>query len=378
MIKYISILILLLAGVLKAQTLEQKLLLCGNDMVNGGGFSFYYQLKGSNLSLSNTLAFLNVDLVYDSTAIRFTAGSEWYSQISDSNGYKSYIQSNESDSGVYRAVRISIVSPEVNSDGTNTKSGYNIEDTYRNLLKVNFIILDNTKKVNILIINETNQIGLFANKGNNPNTFDMTDVKLSAPVMLYDVPLPVQLTEFKAAAEKRDVNLKWKTTFEQNNFGFEIERKPAGGDFAKVGFIQGNNKNSSYSFKDKKLNNGKYSYRLKQIDNNGNYEYFSLSGEITIGVPQQYTLSQNYPNPFNPSTKIDIELPSDSRISIKVYDMLGREVKMLVNNEYLQAGYHTVELNSSTMSSGTYFYRMNATDVSGKNMNLVKKMTVVK
>jgi hypothetical protein len=378
MIKYTIILVLLLAGVIKAQTLEQKLLIGDNDMVNGGRFSFYYQLKGSNLPASNTLAFLNVDMIYDSSAIRFIGGSEWYTQISDSNGYKSFIQSNEGDPGITRALRISIVSPDVNSDGKNTKPGYDIENTYRNLLKINFIILDNTKTVNILIKNETNQIGLFANKGNNPNTFDMTDVKLSSPVMLNDIPLPIQLAEFKAAATGRDVNLVWKTSFEQNNFGFDIERKSRDGDYTKVGFIQGNNKNSSYSFKDKKLNNGKYSYRLKQIDNNGNYEYFSLNAEITIGLPQHFNLSQNYPNPFNPSTKIDFELPSDSRISIQLYDMLGREVKTLVNNENLQAGYHTIELNSSTMSSGTYFYRMNATDASGKNMNLVKKMTVVK
>ncbi|MDQ3019516.1 MAG: hypothetical protein M3R36_02945 [Bacteroidota bacterium] len=73
-----------------------------------------------------------------------------------------------------------------------------------------------------------------------------------------------------------------------------------------------------------------------QIDLNGNFEYFNLSNEIGIGVPTKYALSQNYPNPFNPATKISYDLPVDGKVSLKIFDMTGREVATLVNMFRLQ------------------------------------------
>lgn len=376
--KIFTIILLLIAGAVHSQAIDQKLLLCTNSQTNGGEFSFYYQIKGSNLPTARTLASLNVDLIYDSTLLRFDCGCDWYNNVTSSYGYESYVQSNNSENGIYKAVRISIISPYVNNDGKNLMPGYDLEDTYRNIIKIKFIILDNSKKVNISIKSETNQIGLFVNMGNNPNTFEMIDTKLSSPILLNDIPLPIRLAEFKGNVSGRDVNLIWKTSFEENNHGFEIERKSSDGEFSKIGFIEGNNKSSSYSFIDRKLNNGKFTYRLKQIDNNGNYEYFNLDNDIVVGLPHKYNLSQNYPNPFNPSSKIDFELPKDCRVNILIYDMLGREVNALVNNESMQAGYHTVEINASKFASGTYFYKMHTSEVTGNQQDIVKKMTVVK
>ena len=189
--------------------------------------------------------------------------------------------------------------------------------------------------------------------------------------------VPVKLASFTASTfDKRDVRLTWTTAQELNNSGFDIERKTLEGQYSKVGFISGKgttNSPTTYTFEDKKLNSGKYNYRLKQIDYNGNYEYFELSSSIEIGLPTKYDLSQNYPNPFNPSTKIDYDLPFDSHVSLKIYDMTGREVMSVINNEAQQAGFYTIQLNASNLASGTYFFRLVANDnIFTKRMVLLK------
>ncbi|MFA7361609.1 MAG: T9SS type A sorting domain-containing protein [Candidatus Kapaibacterium sp.] len=193
-----------------------------------------------------------------------------------------------------------------------------------------------------------------------------------------DSPMPVALSSFNSNITGRNVKLSWVTETELNNAGFEVERAEVGSqksEFSKIGYIQGNgtkNTSTSYSFEDKNLNTGKYKYRLKQIDHNGNYEYFELNGEVEVGVPKKFDLSQNYPNPFNPVTKINFDLPENGLVNIRLYDMLGREVAVIVN-EVRNAGYHTVQFDASKLSSGIYFYRMNA----GK-FNGIKKMAVIK
>jgi hypothetical protein len=92
----------------------------------------------------------------------------------------------------------------------------------------------------------------------------------------------------------------------------------------------------------------------------------------TPDLPKEFDLSQNYPNPFNPVTKINYALPKQGFVTLKIYDITGREVKVLVN-EFKQAGYYTVDFNGSTLSSGVYFYRIQ----SGTFM-YVKKMVLIK
>jgi flagellar hook assembly protein FlgD len=122
-----------------------------------------------------------------------------------------------------------------------------------------------------------------------------------------------------------------------------------------------------------KLNTRKYNYRLKQIDNNGNFEYYNLSAVVEVGVPAKYDISQNYLNTFNPSTKIDYQLPRDSKVSIRVYDITGREVKTLLNNEQRAAGYYTIDFDGTNILSGVYFYRLQSPDFTDtKRMMLVK------
>lgn len=191
--------------------------------------------------------------------------------------------------------------------------------------------------------------------------------------------LPVEMSSFNSTINGRDVTLNWTTATETNNSNFEIERSILNGQWIKTGSIPGNGTTLSvmnYSYTDRNLNSGVYNYRLKQIDFNGNYEYFNLMNEVNIGIPAQYKLLQNYPNPFNPSTTIKYDLPFEGKVSIKIFDMSGREAATLVN-EIKTAGYYSVQFNASDLSSGIYYYRITAVS-DGQSFVETKKMILLK
>jgi hypothetical protein len=172
--------------------------------------------------------------------------------------------------------------------------------------------------------------------------------------------LPVELSAFTSTVANRDVTLNWSTTEELNNQGFDVERKSTTGAWIKLGSVEGHGTVTtpqSYSFLDRNVNSGKFSYRLKQIDYNGNYHYYNLSNEISIGTPSKYVLSQNYPNPFNPVTTISYEIPNGDYVALKVYDLTGKEVASLVN-EKQEAGFYSVRFDGAKLSSGVYFYTL--------------------
>ncbi len=95
------------------------------------------------------------------------------------------------------------------------------------------------------------------------------------------------------------------------------------------------------------------------------------------GLPTVFALSQNYPNPFNPSTTINFDVPEQARVSLIVYDIIGREVATLVNGDYA-AGYHRVTFSANNLSSGVYFYRMTSLGNNGQNFVQTKKLLLMK
>ncbi|MEW6509232.1 MAG: T9SS type A sorting domain-containing protein [Bacteroidota bacterium] len=121
---------------------------------------------------------------------------------------------------------------------------------------------------------------------------------------------------------------------------------------------------------DKNVTSGNYSYRLKQIDTDGSYEY-SKEIEVYITTPNEFSLEQNYPNPFNPTTKIKYTIPNSEKVLIKVYDVLGREAKTLLN-EYKDGGTYEIEFDASNLTSGLYFYKI----ISGNKTETRKMMLV--
>ena len=134
----------------------------------------------------------------------------------------------------------------------------------------------------------------------------------------------------------------------------------------------------SYIFTDKNLINGNYSYRLKQIDIDGAYEY---SSEIEIelnAVPEEYQLLQNYPNPFNPSTKIEYNLPFNSQVKVKIYNMIG-ELEVSLVDELKPAGFYNLTWNAENRASGIYLYTLEASSVDGNEGFITfRKMILIK
>ncbi|MDP3830852.1 MAG: T9SS type A sorting domain-containing protein, partial [Ignavibacteriaceae bacterium] len=120
------------------------------------------------------------------------------------------------------------------------------------------------------------------------------------------------------------------------------------------------------------VTSGSYAYRLKQLDNDGTFNY-SSNVEVTVGqIPNDFSLNQNYPNPFNPETIISYQLPVSGNTSLKVFNILGSEVATLVN-EVQEAGTYDVSFNGKDLTSGVYFFRLQAGD-----FIKINKMTLMK
>ena len=194
-----------------------------------------------------------------------------------------------------------------------------------------------------------------------------------------DLTIPVELTSFTADVNKNIITLNWTTATEINNKLFEIQRSVNNSDFITVGTVNGNGTTTeprSYSYTDT-ANSGTYSYRLKQVDYDGRFEYYKII-EVVVN-PSKFVLSQNYPNPFNPITRIEYQLPVDSRVTMELYGITGEKIVTLIEGE-LSAGYYTAAINAIelNLASGVYFYKMTATGQNNQSFIQVKKLVLMK
>ena len=188
-------------------------------------------------------------------------------------------------------------------------------------------------------------------------------------------PLPVEMTSFTAAATGSSALLRWSTATEVNNMGFDVERKTAKSDWAKIGFVSGNgtsNAPHAYTYADN-ATAGTYSYRLKQIDRDGKFEYSSVV-EVKIALTAaDYTLQQNYPNPFNPATVVRFAVPTAQKATLKIYNSAGQEVATLFNGIADAGRMYELSFDGSQLASGVYFSILQ----SGGKQD-VKKMTLLR
>jgi Concanavalin A-like lectin/glucanases superfamily/Secretion system C-terminal sorting domain len=209
-----------------------------------------------------------------------------------------------------------------------------------------------------------------------------------------DIPLAVQATDFIASSSQKSVTLTWSTASEINNAGFNILRadqltavsgSPVRNWHLIASYLSDSNLRGlgtrstgrDYSFTDSKVTSGSsYAYKIQSVATDGATKDLSTL-TVTVGLPKTFALDQNFPNPFNPTTTIGYELSANTFVTLKVYDVLGREVATLVNGQQ-NAGVYKVSLNASDYSSGTYFYRLVALGSNGQRFVSVKKLVLLK
>jgi len=180
-----------------------------------------------------------------------------------------------------------------------------------------------------------------------------------------DIPIPlspVELISFTATSLTDGIMLEWTTATESNNHIFIIERN-SGEGFAEIGSVAGSGtatEPTRYTYTDKAAAGGAY-YRLKQVDYDGTASYSNII-EAPALLPVDLVLEQNFPNPGNPATVIRYALPAcgsaiSGYTSLKVYDITGREVAVLVDG-VMSAGRHEVSFDAAGLPSGTYFCQL--------------------
>jgi len=199
--------------------------------------------------------------------------------------------------------------------------------------------------------------------------------------------LPVELAGFTAVAlAENRVQLSWRTLSEVSNYGFEVERaavEPVGFTAVAGGFVAGHQTTlepHDYAFVDTTVSQGIWYYRLRQIDLDGTITHHEpvrivVSGTAAVteaDAPSAFELLQNYPNPFNPKTVVSCQSPVASYLRLAVYDLLGREVAVLID-EHKGPGTYQVEFDGAKLTSGVYICRMTVGSfVESREMLLVK------
>jgi hypothetical protein len=209
-------------------------------------------------------------------------------------------------------------------------------------------------------------------------------VNLAFDNVIMDGTLPVELTSFTGTINNKNAVLNWQSATETDNYGFEVERitpplnrLPEGDEngWEKIGFVPGNGNSNSpkeYSFTDNAISEpGTYKYRLKQLDINGQFEYSDIV-ELNLKSTTGFTLEQNFPNPFNPSTKIKYQLSKTGFVQLKVFNILGAEVDLLVN-ETQEEGDYSINFDAGSLPGGVYIYSLRVNDLIQNN-----KMVLVK
>ncbi|MDZ7261652.1 MAG: DUF362 domain-containing protein [candidate division KSB1 bacterium] len=188
--------------------------------------------------------------------------------------------------------------------------------------------------------------------------------------------VPVEWSYFSAEEKDGKVILNWCTQTETNCYGFGVERSQDNINFKKVGFVKGKETTivpQSYEFVDTAISVGTYYYRLKQIDNDGTFQY-SQTIKVVVNAPLTFMLEQNYPNPyyadeqagqtFNAGTYIRYRLSKPSQVTIKIFNLMGQEIRM-IENQRKEPGYFTVlwdgkDNQGQPVASGVYLYTIQA------------------
>jgi hypothetical protein len=205
-------------------------------------------------------------------------------------------------------------------------------------------------------------------------TYGVFNANTNSYVASYSsTPLPITLVDFTATRQgNNDALLKWTTSMEENNKGFEIQRSTDAAGWTVIGFVDGagnSQTDRNYQYTDEDLDAGTYYYRLRQVDLDGKSSISKIAQVTIPGLTLE--LRQNRPNPLTASTTIEFVIPKTCKAQLILYDQMGRPVQQLVD-ELKSPGTYQVTVNKNGLSAGTYYYKLNAL---GKS--LVRKMTIL-
>lgn len=194
--------------------------------------------------------------------------------------------------------------------------------------------------------------------------------------MGWPIKIPVELTSFTAAADGEGMTLRWQTSSETNNAGFDVQmRGPGDESFISAGFVEGRGTTAevqNYSFGLDDLMPGTYVFRLHQLDFDGRSE-FSPQVEATIEVPDGYMLAAPYPNPFNPEAVVEFAIADSRPVRIELFNTLGQQVAVLFDGIPDAGQTQHVRIDGRTLPSGSYLVRL-----IGENILATQRLTLVK
>jgi photosystem II stability/assembly factor-like uncharacterized protein len=356
-----------------------------------GGLTWSSQVSGTTAylrSVSFTNANTGTAVGYNGTILRtLNGGATWVQQNSGTSSYLKGVSFSDANNGTsvgeysvnLRTTNGGTTWVQQSSEGGNFNSVHFTDSNNGTIVGYNGKIL-RTNNGGLTWFAQTSGTGdlykVFFSDSNTGTAvgFSGNIGDVSTIIRTSNGALPVELTLFNGQWSGNNIRLNWKTATEVNNYGFEVERKTNNTSWRKIGFVSGHGNSNSpkeYNFVDSDILNDKVLYRLKQIDFDGKYEY---SKEILINIeaPKSFSLSQNFPNPFNPSTKIKYSISTTCFVKLKIYDILGRELLTLVNEQQNPGSYENI-FNGTKYSSGIYFYELQAGDYLER-----KKLTFIK
>jgi len=196
--------------------------------------------------------------------------------------------------------------------------------------------------------------------------------------------IPQAPKNFNAKLAGGTVNLSWEETGDPDVNYYRLFRSTDEGFVPSEANAIGTT--TSLEFVDDPATNLNYFYKVVAVDFSGNQGALSTELNVNLtsirndgGVPQEFALSQNYPNPFNPTTQIDFAIKNNAHVTLTVYNSIGQEVRTLMDQE-LTTGVYSVSFDGTGLSSGVYFYRIQATGSNGEGMqfNAMHKMLLMK
>ncbi len=210
---------------------------------------------------------------------------------------------------------------------------------------------------------------------------------LTGPYTVTDASLPVTLSSFIAGIQGNTIVLNWQTASETDNLGFTLERAAGNSGWQPIASYrthpalkgQGNTSTTTtYSFTDNTVTTGtEYRYRLGDVNVAGVVTMHSPITVITTALPQTTEMFNAYPNPFNPETTINYKLHKDSQVTIIVYDLLGRKVKTLIDEQQSAGSYQALwngtDEGGAKAASGAYLVRMQTAEVTQTQKVLLVK-----